>query len=249
MAIWGKIFGAMVGFGLGHSLMGAVLGLAVGHWIDRSFATPGARPPFGGTTAAGREAARRQQVFTESVVTLAAKLAKADGPVTRIEVDAFKALFVLPPGQMGQIADLWDRARETPEGFEAAARRLAECFAFAPPLLAEVLNALNRVALADGPLHPAEEAFLARVADIFGLSGRHFHRDERDAADPYALLGVSRGADMAEIKAAWRRLSRENHPDALAAKGMPQDYIAIATKKMAEINAAYDRIRTERGEH
>ena len=66
-----------------------------------------------------------------------------------------------------------------------------------------------------------------------------FRSDAQEAAHPddYAVLGVSPSAPMSDVKAAWRKLSREHHPDTLIAKGMPQEYIDLATKKMAEINA------------
>jgi DnaJ-domain-containing protein 1 len=66
------------------------------------------------------------------------------------------------------------------------------------------------------------------------------------ADDPYKILGVARTASLPAIKAAWLRKTREHHPDMLMAKGVSEDRVAAATKKMASINAAYDRIRNER---
>jgi len=62
--------------------------------------------------------------------------------------------------------------------------------------------------------------------------------------DPHAVLGVAHDASQATIKAAWRRLAREHHPD--LASGDP---VALrrATRRMAEINAAYEALRTGRG--
>ncbi|HVI50865.1 MAG TPA: TerB family tellurite resistance protein [Candidatus Sulfotelmatobacter sp.] len=246
MIFWGKLIGVIAGFALGHGYFGAFIGLLIGHWIDLK---------LGGRTRSStaetlRKAAERQAIFTTSIVALAAKLAKADGLVSREEVDAFKAMFSIPPSQMSMIADLWDEAKADPSGYEPHARRLAGAFADTPVMLAEVLMALNQIALADGRLHPAEEEFLRRVSEIFGISGQNFYRDAAEAANPddYAVLGVSPQASMSDIKSAWRKLSREHHPDTLMAKGMPQEYIDLATKKMAEINAAYDRIRNKRGE-
>jgi hypothetical protein len=65
-------------------------------------------------------------------------------------------------------------------------------------------------------------------------------------ADPYGLLGVSREATPDEIREAYRQRCRENHPDRLQALGLPRDYVALATQRMAEINAAYDRVRQAR---
>jgi curved DNA-binding protein CbpA len=57
--------------------------------------------------------------------------------------------------------------------------------------------------------------------------------------DPYQVLGIDRSASAATIKAAWRRLAREHHPD-LAADETERD---VATRRMAEINAAYEELR------
>ncbi len=58
--------------------------------------------------------------------------------------------------------------------------------------------------------------------------------------DPHSVLGLEPGATQAQIKAAWRRLAREHHPDLAA--GNPAE-ARRATRRMAEINAAYERLR------
>jgi len=257
--IWSVVIGALLGYKLG-GFPGLVLGAFVGYWI-RSSLFPRAkrpRPPQDHSRAARaaaaaaealRQSIERQQIFTASVVNLAAKMAKIDGAVTRDEIDAFKAAFNISPHQSAAIAALYDEAKRDPSDYETHARRLARCFGDTPQVLADVLGALNTIALADGTLHPAERAFLQRVAEIFGLTGPRFasQANEIGNSDAYTVLGVARGATMPEIKAAWRKLTREHHPDTLMAKGMPQEYIDLATKKMATINAAYDRICAERG--
>jgi len=67
-----------------------------------------------------------------------------------------------------------------------------------------------------------------------------------DVADPYNILGVTRAMDNAAIKAAWRKLVRDTHPDRLMAKGLPPEFVAMANERLATINAAYDRIAKER---
>jgi DnaJ like chaperone protein len=243
--IWGKIIGALVGFKMGGPL-GALVGCIAGHWLDSNVF--GRAKKAQASAAAQVRAAERQQVFSTSVVNLAAKLAKVDGPVTREEVAAFKAQFSIPSSQMAAIGALYDEAKQTAAGYEPHAERLAQAFAGEPFLLVEVLNALHRIALADGRLHPAEQEFLERVATIFGLVRRPFAEQATDLDDPYQVLGMTRSASSRDIKAAWRQLTREHHPDTLIAKGLPKEYIDLATKKMAAINAAYDRIRAERGE-
>ena len=90
------------------------------------------------------------------------------------------------------------------------------------------------------------------VAGIFNFNEAEFERIRAghlgaDAADPYAVLGVDHKAEEADIRAAWRKLIRENHPDSLIAQGMPQDFIDVANDKMAAINGAWDAVRRQRG--
>ena len=186
MKIWGKLIGVMAGFALGHGYLGALVGLIIGHWVDLKLSG------WSGVASAEalRRAAERQQIFSSSIVALAAKLAKSDGAVSREEVEAFKAIFTIPPAQMSAIADLWDEAKADPAGYEPYARRLAGAFADSPFLLMEVLVALNRIALADGKLHPAEEAFLRKVAEIFGLAGQSFLHSAEEAKPDLAFNPV-----------------------------------------------------------
>jgi DnaJ like chaperone protein len=243
--IWGKIIGGMAGLALGHSPLAMLAGVAVGHWADLRLARyfPDA------------DMVRRRDVFATGVSGLAAKLSKVDGPVTRDEVDAFKEQFRFSDDQMAHVAATYDDAKTSPIGFEPFARSLADHFASEPFLLAEIFAALYRIAAVDGGVNHAEQMFLQRVAEIFGLAYHSYAepppsmrmRPARDIS-PYQILGVDPQANSADIKAAWRRLTREHHPDTLMAKGVPADYVEKATQKMAEINAAYDKIRQERGE-
>jgi len=240
--VWGKVIGALVGFVLGHGFLGMLAGAVAGHWVDSFIARKFPNP----------EAVRRKQVFLTAVTCLSAKLSKVDGPVNRAEVDMFKALFRFAPDDLSKVARLYDEAKLDAVGFEPHAKSLADNFSAEPFLLAEIFSALFRIAVVDGGPNDAEMRFLERVAQLFGVSFQAQYEAPRPraaaAVDPYAVLKVARNAPMGEIKAAWRKLSREHHPDNLIAKGVPEDYVAIATKKMAEINAAYDAIRQERGE-
>jgi DnaJ like chaperone protein len=58
---------------------------------------------------------------------------------------------------------------------------------------------------------------------------------------------VKRTTSDEELHAAWRQLMRENHPDSLASRGVPPEFISRASDKVARINAAWDQIKRERG--
>jgi len=258
MGYWGKIIGGVAGFAMGGP-MGAVVGAALGHAAD-SGAVPNFRAQFGPQTGwnPARLAAmvnRRDQLFAICVVVLSAKLAKCDGAVRREEIDAFRRQFRIPPEAVRDIGRLFDQARDSSDGFEAYAVQLGEAFADNRGMLEDVLAALFVIARADGAVNGRELDFLSRTHRGFGLDQTAWDRargavprqSAADEPDAYTILGVSRAAGADEIRATWRRLMRENHPDSLAARGVPAEFIARANEKVARINAAWDRIKRERG--
>ncbi len=258
MGYWGKILGGVAGFAMGGP-MGAVFGAALGHAADNG-AVPNMRLPFGGTDPLFSPAqvaalfGRKDQLFAICVVVLAAKLAKCDGPVKREEIDTFKRQFRIPPEAMHDIGRLFDQARDSADRFESYATQLGESFADNRGMLEDVLAALFAIARADGAVNQLEHEFLSRVHRAFGLDqlswdrarGASPRQSVSDEPDPYVLLGVPRAATAAELHAAWKKLMRENHPDTLAARGVPAEFIARASDKVARINAAWDRIKRER---
>lgn len=245
MSIWGKVIGGVAGFAMGGPL-GALLGAVAGHaFVDR-------RKEEAPEAVAARSELERQVAFTTAVIVLAAKMAKADGTVTRDEIAAFRRMFHIPPDEVTNVGRLFDQARQDTAGFEIYAAQVARLFGHEPAVLEELLDVLFVIAKADGELHPAEIEFLAKVAAIFGFSPQAFERIRQvqmppQEADPYEILGVARQATDKEVKAAWRKLTVENHPDRLVAQGMPPEFVEQANRKMATINAAYDRVAKERG--
>lgn len=249
MSIWGKIIGGVAGFALGGPL-GALLGAIAGHAADRRLEQ--AEPAAQDDQSLDDRSATRQIAFTIAVVVLGAKMAKADGVVSRAEVAAFKEVFQVPANELKNVARLFDQAKQDPAGFEPYAKQIARLFRKDHPVLEELLDGLFHIAKADGGVHEAEIAFLKSVATIFGLDENDFARIREghlgpDKADPYTILGTRRTASNEEIKAAWRKLVRDTHPDKLMAQGLPHEFVELANEKLATINAAYDKIAKERG--
>lgn len=240
MSIWGKIVGSAAGLALGGPL-GALLGGLAGHAVDRMREDSEDDPT-------------RHIAFTIGVIALGAKMAKADGRVTADEVRAFRQVFRIPPDEEKNVGRLFDQAKRDARGFEPYARQIAGLFRDNPAVLEELLGALFHIARADGVIHADELTYLREVARIFGFDDDAFERIRIEHlgpaavadTDPYRLLGVAADADDATIKAAHRRLVRENHPDVLTAQGLPPEFVDLANEKLATINAAYDRIKAER---
>ncbi|MEI4231984.1 molecular chaperone DjiA [Roseovarius sp. D22-M7] len=198
----------------------------------------------------------RSVAFTIAVIALAAKMAKADGLVTRDEVTAFREVFRIDPGEEDNAARVFNLARQDVAGFEEYAQRIGRMFDEQSETLCNLLEGLFHIAVADGDYHPDEDAFLSRVAEIFGLDEASFRavraRFVADAPpDPYAVLGVRSDMPMDEIRKVWRNMVRECHPDRMQARGVPQEAVKLAEKRLTDINRAWEEINEDRrtGKH
>lgn len=194
-----------------------------------------------------RGAPDRSVAFTIAVIALGAKMAKADGVVRRVEVAAFREVFHIPARDEAHAARLFDMARTDIAGFEDYAARIKRMFGTDDAPLCDLMEGLFHIAMADGRYHTNEDAFLGRVADIFGFDAHRFARIRAqfvpDAVrDPYDVLGVDPDADMATIRAAWRTQVRETHPDRMLARGVPEEAVKLAEKRLVAINRAWEEI-------
>ena len=233
MRVWDKIVEGMTRLTGGESL-GSLLGLAP------PLADDGAHPGL------------REIGFTIGVIALGAKMARVDGEVTQAEVEAFRSFFQVPAGEEGNVQRFFDLAKRDVAGFETYARQVAALFPDAPEILESVLEGLFDIARADGPVDAEEAEYLAQVARIFGLDDARFERAKAAALGVYeceacTILGIDPLATDEQVRDAWLRLVRANHPDRLIAQGLPEEAIAVANRRLAIINEAYDRLRRERG--
>jgi DnaJ like chaperone protein len=193
-----------------------------------------------------------QIAFTIGVIGLGAKMARAGGEVTAEKVEAFRGFFQVPPGEEKNVERFFTLAQRDSAGFEVYARQVAALFPDAPEILESVLEGLFDIAKSNGKVTAAEADYLAKVAEIFGLSSGRFERAKAVAlgeveCEPCVILGIDPLASDEQIREAWLRHVKANHPDRLIAAGLPQEAIASASRRLALINAAYDRLRRERG--
>lgn len=185
--------------------------------------------------------------FTIAVIALGAKMAKADGMVTRDEVTAFREVFQIAREDEAGAARVFNIARTDVAGYREYAARIQRMFADDPSTLNDLMEGLFHIAMADGFYHPGENEFLEEVSRIFGQTPQQFQalraRFVPDAPkDPYTVLGVSPDMDKDEIRKHWRRLVRDTHPDAMMARGVPEEAVRLAEKRMIDINRAWDQI-------
>ncbi len=198
-----------------------------------------------------RSPPERSVGFTIAVIALSAKMAKADGLVTRDEVTAIREVFQIAREDEPGAARVFNLARQDVAGFEEYAQKIKGMFREGEQSLCDLMEGLFHIAMADGTYHPAEDEFLNRVAQIFELPEGDFKnmraRFVPDAVpDPYSILGVSRDDDLQDIRRAWRQMVRETHPDQMQARGVPHEAIKLAEKRLIDINNAWEEINEAR---
>ncbi len=190
----------------------------------------------------------RSVAFTIAVIALGAKIAKADGLVTKDEVTAFREVFDIAGEDEASAAKVFNLARQDVAGYKDYARRIAAMFQEQPSVLCDLMEGLYHIALADGAYHPNEDEFLVNVAGIFGIPEARFRQLRarfvpNAELDPYTVLGVSPDQSLKDIRAAWRIAVRESHPDLMIARGVPEEAVKIAEKRMVDINRAWEEIQ------
>ena len=235
MSIWGSLIGGFVGFSFAGPI-GALIGSMIGGRIS-SARRVGFQKSF----------ASSQQVFAIALIILTAKLAKADGQVSKEELIAIKNKLKIPDHEIDQVEKIFNKAKEDSLGYEPYAQQIAQIYRNNPVVLDEVINILFYIAEADGKVSDSEITMIRNIARIFSISQSQFEgiRESRKGSDklnPYVVLGCDPNEDFASIRKKYLSLSKKHHPDVLVSKGVPQEVIEESKKKMRAINSAFDQI-------
>ena len=236
MTIWSIILGGTAGFAFGGPI-GALVGIAAG------------------AVAANQIARRlnpeqsRKVAFTVAVIALCAKIARADGIVTKDEIAAFRRKVDIAPEDVKRVGEFWDLARQTSDGFEAYAKQAVTLFGARSAMLEQLIELLFAIAKADGDITASEWEYLSAVGQIFGYDEHEFRRlsdlYSGQQPAPHLILGVDRHASIEVIKSAYKEMARKYHPDQMIAAGMPEEFIAAASDRLATINNAYAILRKQ----
>ena len=247
MSIWGKLIGGAAGMALGGPI-GAILGIAAGHGVDKvsKFDTDESNKSFSND--------QKEQIFATSVIAISAKLAKADGKISKSEILAFKKIFEFPAEDEKAISDIFNSAKENIDDYKGIAEQVYKVFKSDRGLLFELLNSLFSIAFADGELHPKEKVMLSEIAKIFQISDNEFEslknifeakisQDNTSINRSYKILGLSENASLEQVSNQYRKLIKEYHPDKLQGMGLPKEFIELANQKLSAINKAYTEIK------
>ena len=199
-------------------------------------------------------AARNRVAFSIAIIALSAKMAKADGVVTEDEVSAFRDIFEVPAQEMDNVSRLYNLAKQDIAGYDTYAAQVRSLFPQENPddrdVLHDVLDGLFHIAKADGVLHENEILFLEDISARFGFDEATFQRVRNRHAygaglNPYAVLGIERGTDIKTLRRHYHKRVAECHPDRLIARGVPPEFVRIASDRLATLNAAWEEIEAD----
>ncbi len=248
----GALLGALIG-GFPGFFIGGFIGYLAGIALQR-------------TVVGGLRVAQSQLI--DSTFAIMGALCKADNVVSRDEINAVEQAFrmlKLQGEQLEQAKAAFNRGKQPDFDLDVAVDQFARISHRRGPLLQLFLQLQVMAVAADGRIDPAEHTMLVRIARRLGLGEANVSQleallraatggpsaaggapDKDRLAVAYAALGVTPAASAAEVKRAYRKLISQNHPDKLAARGLPESMRAVAEERSREINSAYDLIKAAR---
>jgi len=261
----GAIIGAIVGYLLLHSIWGVVIGGIIG-WTFTAGRTVRRTPPVGDFVAplfaVLGAVAKADGRVSESEIAIAERLMARmnlsaeqrriaiegfnQGKQAGFDVDAAMAqLRQWTAGRRDHAITILDVVVETVlvEGPSEAKLNLLR--RLAATLRISEMELMALMAMKGYAWTPGGGAQGGRRQGWQGAGGYVPPRRAPSGPDPYAILGVSRDADERAVKRAYRKLISEHHPDRLG--DLPEDLRRRAEERASEINAAYERIKAERG--
>ena len=190
--------------------------------------------------------------FSIAFIALGAKLAKADGRVTKDEVAAFREVFRIAPEDEPQAARVFNLCRQDVTGYEAYADRVARLVKGhekADEVRNDLVDGLFHIAMADGVFDDEEAVFIENVSGLIGQAPSNFRairsRHIPEAWSPRSVLGVPEDADVDAARDARRRIARNAHPDTLKGRGVPEEMIRVAEARLKAANRALEEIENE----
>lgn len=248
MSWLGKVIGGTIGFALGGPL-GAIAGAAFGHTFDRS------ERHYSEEMAQLSSNEETQLTFFVAAFSMLAKLSKADGSITKEEINSVENFMVsdlnLSSESRKVAINIFQTAVYSPESFQDFAFQFYSKFSYQPQILEFMIDILLRVSVSDGALSKSEEDLILSAVKIFNFTGAEYKKIKskhvKDVDKYYAVLGIEKDDSNEQIKKQHRKLALEYHPDTIASKGLPEEFNKFAHDKFREIQEAYESIKKERG--
>lgn len=238
MAKFGKWIGAGLGWAFGGPI-GGLLGFALGSMFDATSVT--------GTVQQERRTTTGD--FVMSLLVLVAAMMKADGRVTRSELNYVKSYFIRSFGEASAreaVRMLGDLVKQNiPAG--DVARQIKRSLDYSSRL--QLLHFLYGISQADQRVHPEEIKLIDHIALQMGISEADRNSIKsmfvRTTDGAYKILEIDPSASDEEVKKAYREMANKYHPDKVSYLG--EEFKEVAHEKFQKVNEAYNAIKKERG--
>ena len=206
------------------------------------------------------------------LVSLLAKVAKSDGRVGELEArlitQALDDLSTKVSGVSGvreYLKEVYNSQKENVDNAYETARNYKRAFNLNYDTCVARLTFFLNLAYIDGEFNKSEQDIIRNIAYGFGIDketldeiiykfdsfyGSRFGVDHDEISqenDAFEVLGLSKNASLDEVKARYKELVRQYHPDILMGRGESKEVIERSTKKLQEINEAYGRLKEKFG--
>jgi len=259
MRIWGKVLGFLFGFMLSKNLIGALIGMYIGHTFDKGRALN-----FSHLSGSKGSENQRQAAFFYTSFSVMGYIAKANGLVSKHEIqfaNAYMDKLSLQGELRQQAQDAFREGKMADFPLNDRLSKFKQACGSRHDLLLLFLEIQIQVAFADGTLDSDERQALHTIAHQLGFSakeldqllemiiaGAQFHQGQSGKSvqsqldNAYKVLGVSTQASEKDVKNAYRKLMSQHHPDKLVAKGLPPEMMEVAKQKTQDIQGAYELI-------
>lgn len=189
------------------------------------------------------------------LVEVLAKIAKADGTVSKKEIDVFSEILnselQLNYYQKKEVESVFNREKSNPHNYEKPLLKIYDLFSDDRSILFGLLDMMFKIAAVDNYIHPEQEKVLKRAGNIFGFSDYEYldvkNRYIENLDQYYGVLNCNKNSSIEEIKKSYRKLLLTYHPDKYVSKDLPLEMMNLAKEKTQEIQEAYEKIRLSRG--
>ena len=179
--------------------------------------------------------------FTFAIISLSAKLATADGALTRESYIAFRDAFPLSGGLCPKLRKLFVLAVSDPTPLDHYVQQIKYAFPRNRPLFHALVARLFAIAAAHPPIGRGQERALARIAHMLELSPASYSalHEEYTRPRPHHVLGMSKKAGKQQLKKRYHTLMQRYHPDRYASEELSPEVAQLLSLRTAEISAAY----------
>lgn len=203
------------------------------------------------------------------LVALMAKVAKADGQVSELEAEMLKHTFTDISRHFENAEEIREKLKEIykkeKESFDNTIQICEKLYKITKndyPKRIRILEYLLNLAFIDKEFSKTEfmitedisTALQINKADFENLINRfeNFYRNQKESEalsleKAYEVLESNPNDDNNTLKKNYRNLVKKHHPDIVAGQGASEDIINQATKKLQEINEAYEIVKKSRG--